>query len=197
MKLSRRQFLKVGGTAAAATTLYSFGFKPTAEGTTRGFRLHYSREITTICPFCGVGCGIICHVRDGQLINTEGDPDHPVNEGTLCSKGSSLFNMANVYDEDGNIIPNPNRVTQVLYRAPKASEWEVVDWDWALETVAKRIKKTRDDHFIEVNSEGVTVNRNPAISWLGSAMCNNEENYLYHKTARALGLVNIDHCARL
>jgi len=197
MNLSRRQFLKVGGSAATVTTLYSLGFKPKAEGFARDFRLHYSREVTTICPFCGVGCGIICHVRDGQLVNTEGDPDHPVNEGTLCSKGSSLFNMANIYDEDGNVIPNPNRVTEVLYRAPKASEWEVVDWDWALETIAKRIRETRDEHFVQVNSDGVTVNRNPAISWLGSAMCNNEENYLYHKMARALGLVNMDHCARL
>ena len=197
MSMTRRQFFKVGGSAAAVTTLYSVGIKPDVEASTRGFRLHYSREITTICPFCGVGCGIICHVRDGQLINTEGDPDHPVNEGTLCSKGSSLFNMASVYDEQGDVIPNPNRVTQVLYRAPKAKGWEVVDWDWALETIAKRIRKTRDDNFVEVNANGVTVNRNPAISWLGSAMCNNEENYLYHKMARALGLVNIDHCARL
>ncbi len=197
MNLSRRQFLKVGGSAAAVTTLYSVGVKPKAEAASRQFRLHYSREITTICPFCGVGCGIICHVRDGQLVNTEGDPDHPVNEGSLCSKGSSLFNMANVYDEKGAAVPNPNRVTQVLYRAPKATEWEVVEWEWALSAIAERIRKTRDDHFITKNNKGVTVNRNPAISWLGSAMCNNEENYLYHKMARGLGLVNIDHCARL
>ena len=197
MKISRRQFLKVGGTAAAATTLYGVGFRQVAEGTNRPFRLHFAQEITTICPFCGVGCGIICSVRDGQLINTEGDPDHPVNEGTLCSKGSSLINMAYVYDEQGNPVPNPHRVTQVLYRAPKATDWEVVDWDWALETIASRVRKSRDEHFVQVNDKGVTVNRNPAISWLGSAMVNNEENYLFHKMTRSLGILNIDHCARL
>lgn len=197
MKLTRRQFLKTSSAAAATTALYGIGFRDVAGGTTRRFRLHYAQEITTICPFCSVGCGIICHVRDGQIINTEGDPDHPINEGSLCSKGSSLFNMAYVYDEQGNPVPNPNRVTQVLYRAPKASDWEVVDWDWALNQIAERIKKTRDESFIETNSQGVTVNRTPSIAWLGSAMCNNEENYLFHKMARGFGLVNIDHCARL
>jgi formate dehydrogenase major subunit len=197
MSITRRQFLKVSGTAAATSALYGVGFRDVAEGTYRRFRLHYAQEVTTICPFCSVGCGIICHVRDGQIVNTEGDPDHPINEGSLCSKGSSLFNMAYVYDEQGNPVPNPNRVTQVLYRAPKALDWEVVDWDWALNAIAERIKKTRDDSFIMKNSQGVTVNRTPAIAWLGSAMCNNEENYLYHKMARGLGLVNIDHCARL
>jgi formate dehydrogenase major subunit len=187
MNLSRRQFLKVSGTAAATTTLYGIGFRDVSEGSAQRFRLHYAQEITTICPFCSVGCGIICHVRDGQVVNTEGDPDHPINEGTLCSKGSSLFNMAYIYNEKGKAVPNPNRVTQVLYRAPKAADWEVVDWDWALKTIAQRIKKTRDDTFMTKNADGVTVNRTPAISWLGSAMCNNEENYLFHKFRAAWG----------
>lgn len=197
MNLSRRQFLKVSGAAAATTTLYGIGFRDVSEASTQRFRLHYAQEITTICPFCSVGCGIICHVRDGQIVNTEGDPDHPINEGTLCSKGSSLFNMSYVFNEKGKAVPNPNRVTKVLYRAPKASEWEEVDWDWALKTIAQRIKNTRDETFVTENAQGVTVNRTPAISWLGSAMCNNEENYLFHKFSRSMGLVNIDHCARL
>jgi len=197
MNISRRQFLKVSGTAAATTTLYSVGFRKVAEGSTRRFRLHYAQEITTICPFCSVGCGMICHVQEGRIVNTEGDPDHPINEGTLCSKGSSLYNMAFVYDEQGNAQPNPHRVTRVLYRAPKADEWEEVDWDWALKRIAENIKKTRDETFIQENQEGVTVNRTPSISWLGSAMCNNEENYLFHKFARSIGLVTMDHCARL
>ncbi|SMP44900.1 formate dehydrogenase major subunit [Anoxynatronum buryatiense] len=197
MEVTRRQFLKVSGTAAAATTLYGIGFREVAHGTYRRFRLHYAHEVTTICPFCSVGCGIICHVREGQVVNTEGDPDHPINEGALCSKGSSLLNMAYVYDEKGKPVPNPSRVTQVLYRRPGGADWETVDWDWALRTIAARIKKTRDDTFITQNSQGVPVNRTPAIAWLGSAMCNNEENYLFHKMTRSLGLVNIDHCARL
>lgn len=197
MRISRRQFLKVSGAAAATTTLYGIGFRQAAKASDREFRLHYGKEVTTICPFCSVGCGIICHVRDGRIINTEGDPDHPVNEGTLCSKGSSLYNMGYVYDEKGQAKINPHRVTQVLYRAPKAREWTVVDWDWALDKIAHNIKKTRDETFIAQNAQGVTVNRTPSISWLGSAMCNNEENYLFHKMARSIGIVNIDHCARL
>jgi formate dehydrogenase major subunit len=131
------------------------------------------------------------------LVGTEGDPDNPINEGSLCSKGSSVFNMAYIYDDSGRKIPNPSRVTQVLYRAPYASDWEVKDWDWALETIAQRIKQTRDETFERVDSNGVTVNRTTALAWLGSAMCNNEENYLFHKLAKALGIINIDHCARL
>ena len=108
-----------------------------------------------------------------------------------------LFNMAYVYDEKGIPQVNPQRVTQVLYRAPYATDWEVKDWDWALETITQRIKETRDSTFEQTDSDGVTVNRTKALAWLGSAMCNNEENYLFHKLSKALGIINIDHCARL
>ncbi len=197
MKVSRRDFIKLTGTTATAATLTSLGFKKSVKADYRPIRVHYAQEITTICPFCSVGCGIICHVKDGKLINTEGDPDHPINEGTLCSKGSSLFNMANVYDEQGKIKPNPKRLTKVLYRAPYSDHWEEKEWDWALEQMGQRIKETRDETFEQTDENGVTVNRTTAIAHLGSAMCNNEENYLFHKLVRAMGLVNIDHCARL
>ena len=144
-----------------------------------------------------MGCGVICHVQDGELINVEGDPDHPISRGTLCSKGSSLVNMAKVYDEEGESRPNPNRVTKVFYREPYGEQWEVKDWDWALEKIAERIKDTRDRTFEETDEDGVTVNRTTSIAHLGSAMVNNEENYIFHKLVRAMGLVNIDHCARL
>lgn len=205
MKLSRRNFLKLSGLAALTGTLAAkLGCKPTEEegegppaADAEELRIQYADTATTICPFCGVGCGILCYVEDGELVATEGDPDNPINEGSLCSKGSSLFNMAYIYDEEGNKIQNPSRVTEVLYRAPNASEWEVKDWDWALETIAQRIKETRDAAFEKTDSDGVTVNRCKALAWLGSAMCTNEENYLYHKFSKALGIINIDHCARL
>ena len=196
MKLSRRDFLKLSGVTAAAASLTSVGFNGVAEGAYQPVRINYAKEVNTICTFCGVGCGIICHVRDGKIINAEGDPDHPINEGALCSKGSSSYNVSYVYDSKGQFKPNPNRLTKPLYRAPGASNWVEKDWDWMLETIAKKIWQTREDTF-EQTAGGVTVNRTNAISWLGSAFCTNEENYLFKKIARGMGLINVDHCARL
>ncbi|UNC90832.1 formate dehydrogenase-N subunit alpha [Candidatus Contubernalis alkaliaceticus] len=213
MKISRRNFLKLSGLAALTGSLAAkLGCQPDDEEIADPspdteqpktddaveLRIQYADTVTTICPFCGVGCGILCFVEDGKLIGTEGDGDNPLNEGTLCSKGSALFNMAYEYDEvKGEPDINSSRITKVLYRAPKASDWEEKDWDWALETIADRIKNTRDEYFEQTNSNGVTVNRCKALAWLGSAMVNNEENYLFHKIARALGIINFDHCARL
>lgn len=196
MTVSRRDFLKLTGAVTATATLGSLGLKKASAATYRPIRVNYAKEVTTICPFCAVGCGIICHVRNGKLINAEGDPDHPINEGALCSKGNSLLNMAYVYTEEGQIKPNPQRLTHVLYRAPYSDKWEIKDWKWTLRRIAQRIKETRDATF-ERTEGNVTVNRTKAIAHLGSAMCNNEENYLFHKFVRALGLLNIDHCARL
>ena len=195
-KLSRRSFLKLTGTAAAVATLAGAGVESSAEAAERP-RVHYAREIPTICTFCGVGCGILCYVKDGVIIATEGDPDHPINEGTLCSKGGSLYNISYIFDSEGRPKPNPGRLTRPLYRAPGSDHWEAKSWDWMYEEIVKRIKETRDANFETTDENGVTVNRTNAISWLGSAFCTNEENYLYHKIARSLGLVNIDHCARL
>ncbi len=195
-KLSRRSFLKLTGTAAAVTALAGAGLENSAEAAEQP-RVHYAREIPTICTFCGVGCGILCYVKDGVIIATEGDPDNPINEGALCSKGSSIYNVSYIFDSKGRSKPNPNRLIRPLYRAPGSNSWEEKDWDWMLEEIVKRIKATRDNNFEKTDENGVTVNRTNAISWLGSAFCTNEENYLFHKIARALGMVNIDHCARL
>ena len=164
MKITRRDFLKLSGVTATTATLASIGFNMAEASDYSSVRINYAKEITTICPFCAVGCGIICHVRDGKLINAEGDPDHPINEGALCSKGSALFNMANGYQEKGESKPNSQRLTQVMYRAPFAKEWEVKSWDWAFTEITKRIKATRDASFIRENAKGVTVNRTPAIA---------------------------------
>lgn len=200
MGVSRRNFLKLVGTATAGASLTGVGAVRAPATARESMRIAYAKEIHTICTYCGVGCGLICHVRDGVIINVEGDPDHPINEGTLCSKGSSIFNASYIYDRKGRPRPNPARLTNVLYRAPRSDRYEVKDWDWALTEIARRIKDTRDRTLVptvDVGGKTVTVNRTNAISWLGSAWCTGEENYLFHKMARAMGAINIDHCARL
>ena len=154
---------------------------------TEPLKLEYAKETTTICPYCAVGCGIICHSRHGKVINTEGDPDHPINEGTLCSKGSSLFQTAN----------NDARLAKPAYRAPGAKEWKEVSWDWALDEIAKRIKKSRDASFVAKNDKGQVVNRTNGLASVGSAAMDNEECYVYQKFLRSLGLVYIEHQARI
>ena len=200
MGVSRRSFLKLAGAATATASLTGVGARTARASAHEPLRIAYAKEVHTTCCYCGVGCGLICHVRDGVIINAEGDPGHPINEGTLCSKGASYFNMSYVVDRKGRPRPNPKRLTRPLYRGKGATKYEEVSWDWALEEIAKRIKDTRDRTFeptADVGGRQVTVNRTKAISWLGSAFCTDEENYLFHKMARAMGVIQIDHCARL
>jgi formate dehydrogenase major subunit len=139
-----------------------------------------------------VGCGAIVAAEGDQVVNLEGDPDHPINQGSLCSKGLAL---AQLHTVDGEV--NPNRLQKVKYRAPGSSTWEEKSWDWAIEEIAKRIKATRDANFIEADSEGRTVNRLEAIASLGGAALDNEECSLIIKAMRSLGLVYIEHQARI
>ncbi len=210
MKVSRRNFLWLSGAVVAGSLAAKLGCapeepevtpdpdEPTPEPSIEDdFRLEFATTVSNVCSFCGVGCGVLCYVEDGKIVSVEGDPDHPVNEGALCSKGAALFQKYYEYDEKGNAIVTPQRVTEVLYRAPGASDWEVKDWDWAIQEIARRIKDTRDADFKETNDAGQTVNRCESMAWIGSAKCNNEENYLYRKFVAAMGIVNNDHCARL
>jgi anaerobic selenocysteine-containing dehydrogenase len=141
---------------------------------------------TTVCPFCGVGCGQVVSTRRGHVVNIEGDPRHPISEGTLCSKGASAIQVVN----------NPRRLQKVLYRAPRGTAWEEKTWDWALERIAARVKATRDSTF-QTSTNGRVVNRTEAIACLGGSALDNEEAYLLVKLMRALGLVYIEHQARL
>lgn len=185
MDVTRRNFLKIsGGTLAAAGIGFTPGTKPALA---RPVKIRYAREVPTICPYCGVGCGIITHVRDGQVINTEGDPAHPVNRGALCSKGSALSQLHN----------NDSRLEKVLYRAPGAGKWQEVSWDWALERIAHNVKKSRDKGFIATDEKGRLVNRVENIASLGGASLDNEEVYPLVKFKRALGLVYLEHQARI
>lgn len=194
MGISRRDFLKLSGAGIATGALGAAGVKNAQAAGEEPMRNNGSKKTTTICPYCAVGCGIIVEARDGKVINVEGDPDHPINQGTLCPKGASIQQLRE----------NPKRLTKPLYRGKGASEWKEVEWEWALEEVAKRTKATRDANY-EINSvlktpEGdkkVVVNRVSAIASVGSAAMDNEECYLYQKFLRGLGVVHIEHQARL
>jgi formate dehydrogenase major subunit len=185
MDISRRNFLKASGGAVAGTVI---GGTPTAvEARERENRIKGATVTTTICPYCAVGCGMLVHTKDGEVINVEGDPDHPINRGTLCSKGASLIQVVN----------NPKRVTKPLYRAPGANDWKEVEWDWALDEIAQRVKKSRDETFVLRNAKGQEVNRCDGLAHVGSAALDNEECYVLQKWLRSLGLVYIEHQARI
>ena len=201
MNVSRRNFLKVSG---GTLLLGSVGITlEPVKAYAQTLRIKDAKESYTICPYCSVGCGIVVHVKDGKVINAEGDSEHPINEGTLCSKGASLY----------QIINNDKRMLKPHYRAAGATEWKEVEWDWALDEIAKRVKETRDRSFKvtakskvkekaadgtekEVEKDFV-VNRTDAISHVGSAALDNEECYMLQKLMRSWGLVYIEHQARI
>ncbi len=191
MKLTRRTFLKISGATAAGIAAGSLGFDLSpikAHAATLRKNLKAAKETATICCYCAVGCGALVHSTNGKVINIEGDPDHPINEGTLCSKGAALIQLS---------AGNPKRLQKPMYRAPYASGWKEVSWDWALDEIAKRIKRSRDASFVTKNAKGQVVNRTDGIASVGSAAMDNEECYLYQKFLRALGLVYIEHQARI
>ena len=180
---TRRQFLKglTTGTVAIGALSQSGCGPAVPPLKTRG-----ATATTTVCPFCGVGCGQVVSTRSGNVINIEGDPGHPISEGTLCSKGAAAIQVVN----------NSRRLQKVLYRAPNGAAWEEKTWDWALERIAARVKETRDKTF-KTTVDGRVVNRTEAIACLGGSALDNEEAYLLVKLMRALGLVYIEHQARL
>jgi len=178
-----------GGTAAGAALLGMLGPESFAEAAPIDIPLRKRiGEKTSICCYCGVGCGVIvASDENGKATSIEGDPDHPINQGALCSKGASLIQVTN----------NERRLDKVLYRAPYSSDWEEVSWDWAIDKIARNIKKTRDENWTYEDERGRIVNHTEAIGWDGSAVVNNEEAYLFTKFARALGITYLEHCARL
>ncbi len=191
MNVNRRQFIQISGATAAGVAVSSLGFdlKP-VRAHAQMLKTKYARETTTICCYCAVGCGAIVHTGltgAGRVINIEGDPDHPINEGALCSKGAALRQLVN----------NENRLTMPLYRKPYGNSWRKVSWDWALWTIAQRIKSSRDKSFTHKNAKGQVVNRTDGIAEVGSAALDNEECWLVQAMMRSLGLVYIEHQARI
>jgi len=188
MRLSRRGFLAASGTTALGGLFGKLGLDlGSSSAYAQELKTRYSQESTTICPYCGCGCGLIVSTTKRSVVNVEGDPDHPVNRGSLCCKGQALYQVAT----------SDRRLKKVLYRAPRSTKWEEKSWDWALEKISERIKATRDASFTEKDKQGRIVNRTHALAALGGAALDNEECYLYGKLARALGLVYVEHQARI
>jgi formate dehydrogenase major subunit len=185
MDVSRRGFLKISGAILAASGI-GISLKPVS-AYAQPLKIKYAKETTTICPYCSVGCSIIVSTREGKVVNTEGDPDSPINKGSLCSKGGSIYQMS----------VNENRLGKPLYRAPYATEWTEVEWEFALDKIAENVKKSRDASFKFKNDKDETVNRTEGIASVGSAAMDLEECYTYQKFLRGLGLVYIEHQARI
>jgi anaerobic selenocysteine-containing dehydrogenase len=187
--LNRRDFLKLGGSTLAGITALRLFDRTDALAAPkfREFPLRKPiKETNTICCYCSVGCGAIVSTYEDGSINVEGDPDHPINEGALCPKGQA---MAQIHQVDGSL--NPYRLTKPLYRAPGATEWQEKSWEWMIDTIAQRVKATRDKYWND------SAKRVDAIVSLGGGELDNEECYLLSKMDRALGIVYLEHCARL
>jgi formate dehydrogenase major subunit len=191
MTITRRQFLGAATGAGAGTALGGLtGLGATmapAQERARALRIDDSRTVPSICPFCSVGCTTLAHVKDGEIINIEGDPRSPHNEGTLCPKGAATYQLHK----------NPNRPTQVFYRRPGGTDWEVVELEWAMDRVAERVKQTRDATFVDRMHDGKTSNSTTAIFSLGGATLHNEWNHIHQKLMRGLGIVAIENQARI
>jgi len=188
MAITRRSFLKLSGATVGIMLCPSFFEDAKAKSYAWTLKTKEGQETTSICCYCACGCGLIITASGNTVVNTEGDPDHPTNEGALCSKGNSLFQTAN----------SDRRLTKVLWRPPYWSgDWIEIPWFLALILMALKIKITRDFNFTKADSEGKTVNRTEAIAAIGGAALDNEECYLYTKLMRSLGIVYLEHQARI
>ena len=197
MELSRRDFLKVSGVGVGG--IFLLGALDPKVSIPRAPEIiplkTKVKETTTICCYCAVGCGAIVMTYEDGSFKIEGDPDHPINEGALCSKGQALPQFHTVDGED-----NPQRLRTPKVRRAGATDWEDISWDDALDEIARKIKTTRDENWLETVNVGGTsypVNRTDAIANFGGGELDNEECYLLVKMARALGLVYVEHCARI
>ena len=195
MDMNRRQFFRVSGAGLVGSSLVALGFSPTAAlAETRSFKLARTTETRSICPYCSVSCGMIMYTLGDKsknvkstIIHVEGDPDHPVNRGTLCPKGAGLLDM----------VKSPNRLKFPEVREAGSNEWKRISWDDALTRIAKHMKADRDKNFISKNDKGVTVNRWNTTGMLMSSAASNESGYLSVKVARGLGMVAFDTQARI
>ena len=193
METSRRNFLKVAGLGGAAATMFGFDLKP-VYAAVRELKISRATETRSTCPYCSVSCGVLIYTLGdkaknvtAQVIHVEGDPDHPINRGTLCPKGASL-------EQD---ILNERRLLKPQVRRPGGTEWEDISWDKALDEIAGWTKKTRDETFIEKDANGKTVNRCEGFAFTGGCTDTNEFNYLAVKSMRSLGVCYLENQARV
>jgi formate dehydrogenase major subunit len=195
MKVSRRQFFRLSGAGLASSSLAMMGYSPTEVlAEVRAFKLARTTETRSTCPYCSVSCGVIMYALGDKaknvkqrIIHIEGDPDHPVNRGTLCPKGAGLL----------DIVQSVNRVKVPEVREPGSKEWKQISWDDALGRIAKHLKDDRDANFIATNDKGLAVNRWNTTGLLVSSASSNESGYLTVKAARAMGMVALDTQARI
>ena len=190
-KISRRQFLRLSAETMGGVTAEMSGLGLSAQlARTPKQQIKRGKEVASVCPYCAVGCGQIVTVADGQIIDIQGNYDSPINVGTLCPKGAATYQLA----------VNPHRETKAKYRAPFSDHWEDIDLEEAMDMIAERFKKTRDENFIEtatVDGTEKRVNQVLAIASLGGATIDDEWNYIHQKSMRAAGLVSIENQARI
>jgi len=209
MKVTCRQFLKVTGATAAAMAVVDLGFDMSAVASEiKGIRIKNVTPTPTICPYCASGCGLVVYSeRDAagkfqKLLSVHGDPDNPINVGGACSKGAAMFNLREIYEEEtGEQVINPKRVQKPMYRAPGDDKWVEKDWKWMLETIADRVKETRDKSFLHkekiADGSEIIVNRTERIASIGGSGLDNEEAYVLSKMMRSLGVVYLETQARI
>jgi formate dehydrogenase major subunit len=193
MGMSRRTFLQSSIIGGAALSAFGFDVTPIF-AQSKTLKISRTTETRSTCPYCSVSCGVIIHTLGdrsknavAQVVHVEGDPDHPINRGTLCPKGASL-------EQD---ILNDRRLLKPQVRRPGADHWEDIDWQTAIDEIARSVKKTRDATFVEKDARGRTVNRCEGIAWTGGCTDTNELNYLVVKTMRSLGVVYLENQARV
>ena len=195
MDMNRRQFFKVCTASLGGSSLAMLGFSPQPVlAEVRNFKLAKTTETRNTCPYCAVGCGIIMYSlgtkaknAKSEIIHIEGDPDHPVNRGTLCPKGAALLDF----------VHSDSRLKYPEVREPGSSEWKRVSWDEALTRIAKHMKDDRDKNFIATTADGLKVNRWLTTGFLAASASSNETGYLTHKIVRSLGIVAFDNQARV
>ena len=193
MDISRRAFIQTTVAGGAALSSFGFDVRP-AYAQAKTLKISRTTETRSTCPYCSVSCGVIIHTLGDraknavpQVVHVEGDPDHPINRGTLCPKGASL-------EQD---ILNDRRLLKPQVRRPGSDHWEDISWDAALDEIGRWVKKTRDDTFVEKDDRGRVVNRCEGIAWTGGCTDTNEFNYLVVKTMRSLGVVSLENQARV
>jgi formate dehydrogenase major subunit len=195
MDIDRRQFFRACAGGVAGSSLALLGFSPQAVlAETRSFKLTHTTETRNTCTYCAVACGIILYGLGDKaknaasaIVHIEGDPDHPVNRGTLCPKGAALLDF----------VHSPNRLRLPEYRAPGSDLWQALSWDDALDRIARLMKDDRDHNFIAKNAAGATVNRWISTGMLAASASSNETGYLTHKVMRSMGMLVFDNQARV
>jgi len=197
MAVTRRQFMKVSAAGLAASSVGALGFTGAGEALAAGvrpFKLERATETRNACPYCAVACGVLIYTMGdrsknarSEIIHIEGDPDHPVNRGTLCPRGAAALDF----------VRSPNRLKYPMVRKPGSDKFERISWDAAMARVAQLMKEDRDKNFVAKNRDGVTVNRWLTTGFFGTSSQSNEAGYLTYKLVRATGILGLEDQARI